>query len=95
MRTALQIGTWIVTPALLATLTLGCATRQRAQVPDTWTTAAQQANAAASRAETAADRAEAAATKVEAAVARVEAAADRTETAAARVEAMVSRRMMK
>jgi predicted Zn-dependent protease len=94
MRTALQIGTWIVTPALLATLTLGCATR-RPQVPDTWSTAAQQADAAASRAETAAARAEAAATKVEEAVARVEAAAERTETAAARVEAMVSRRMMK
>jgi hypothetical protein len=76
--------------ALLMTLTVGCATRQRPapQITDTWTGAAQRAETAAGRAETAASRAESTAARVEAAVKRV-------EDAAAEVEARVKQRMRK
>jgi hypothetical protein len=76
--------------ALLMTLTLGCATRQRPalQITDTWTESAQ-------RAETAAGRAEAAASRAETSADRVEAVAKRIEDMAARVEARTMQRMRK
>ncbi|MCS6925039.1 MAG: hypothetical protein NZ578_03955 [Candidatus Binatia bacterium] len=97
MQISPQFVTWTSVVTLAATLTfsVGCATRQRAQRPDTWTAAAQQAEAAASRAEAAAERAEAAATRVETTATRVEAAAERAEQAAARMETVVGRRLMK
>ncbi len=89
MRTSGRIVTGIAAATLLAMVNLGCAAKQQQpEIRDTWTAAAQQANAAASRAETAANRAETAA-------ARVEAAAKRAEEAAARVEAMVAKSMRK
>lgn len=95
MNTSRQLVTWPLLLALEATLSVGCAPRQRVQRPDTWTAAAQQAEAAASRAEAAAERAETAATTAEAAATRVEAAAERAENAAAQMETLVGRRMMK
>jgi hypothetical protein len=80
--------------ALLAVVTVGCATQQP-QGPDPWVTAGQQASAAASRADAAAGRAEAAATRAEAAAVRTEAAAQRVEEAMARAEASVMRSMRK
>jgi hypothetical protein len=88
MGTFGRIGTGIATATLLGMISLGCAARQPEPPRDTWTPAAQRADAAASRAVAAASRAEAAA-------GRVEAAAKRAEDAAARVEAMVSKSMRK
>jgi 3-hydroxyacyl-CoA dehydrogenase len=88
MQTFGRIGTGIAAVALVGMIGLGCAAKQPEPPRDTWTAAAQRADAAASRAETAASRAEAAA-------GRVETAAQRAEDAAARVEAMVSKSMRK
>jgi len=80
MRTSGRITTGIAAAALLAMVNLGCAAKQQQpEIRDTWTAAAQQANAAASRAEAAANRAETAASR----------------DAAARVEAMVAKSMRK
>lgn len=87
MWTSRRLVAGIAAGVLSAALGIGCAARQP-EIQDTWSPAAQRAEAAAQRAETAAQRAEAAAT-------RVEAAAQRAENAAARVEAMVSKTMMK
>ncbi|MCS6927040.1 MAG: alanine-zipper protein [Candidatus Binatia bacterium] len=87
MRTSRRLMAGIAAGALSAALSMGCAARQP-EIQDTWSPAAQRAEAAAQRAETAAQRAEAAAT-------RVEAAAQRAENAAARVEAMVEKSMRK
>lgn len=69
--------------ALLMTMMLGCSTQQQpvAQITDTWTEAAQRAEAAAGRAEAAANS--------------TEATADRVKAAAARMEARVMQRMRK
>lgn len=87
MWTSRRLVAGVAVGTLFATLSIGCAARQP-EIQDTWSPAAQRAEAAAGRAEAAAQRAEAAAT-------RVEAAAERAENAAARVEAMVSKSMRK
>ncbi len=74
--------------ALLGIMNIGCAAKQPEPPRDTWTAAANQANASASRAE-------AAASKAEAAASRAEAAAKRVEDAAARIEAMTMKSMKK
>jgi hypothetical protein len=88
MRTSRRIATGIAAAALLGVVNLGCAAKQPEPPRDTWTPAAQRADAAAGRAEAAASRAEAAA-------GRAEAAAKRVEDAAARVEAMLAKSMRK
>src|SRR2546427_12382823 len=89
MRTSGRITTGIAAAALLAMVNLGCAAKQQQpEITDTWTAAAQQANAAASRAEAAANPAETAASSVET-------AAKRAEDAAARVEATLGKRLRK
>jgi len=87
MRVSGRITTGIALGTLMTMMNLGCAPKQP-EIKDTWTAAAQQANASASRAEAAASRAEAAA-------GRAEAAAKRVEDSAARVEAMFSKQLRK
>jgi|SRR5262245_26434723 hypothetical protein len=87
MRVSGRITTGIALGTLMTMMNLGCAAKQP-EIRDTWTPAAQQANASASRAEAAASRAEAAA-------GRAEAAAKRVEDSAARVEAMFSKQLRK
>jgi hypothetical protein len=83
MVTARSLGMTLVAGALFLTVTTGCSPKRQPapQLTDTWTPAAERAEAAAKRAEEAA--------------ARVETAAKRTEDAAARVEAMTTRAMRK
>jgi hypothetical protein len=83
MKTGIGLG------ILLLPLTLGCATkRPTPQITDTWTEAAQRAEAAAGRAEAAANRAEAGAARVEASVKQI-------EDVTAQIEGGVMRHMMK
>jgi hypothetical protein len=67
----------------------GCST-QRQQRTDTWTPAAERAEAAAKRAEDASAKVDNAAKRAEDAAAQVQSAARRAEDAAARVEAMTA-----
>ena len=88
MRVYGRIVTGIAAVTLCSVVNLGCAAKQPEPPRDTWTAAANQANAAASRAEAAANKADAAAS-------RSEAAAKRVEDAAARIEAMTMKSMRK
>lgn len=88
MRIYGRIATGMAAVALLGIMNIGCAAKQPEPPRDTWTAAANQANASASRAE-------AAASKAEAAASRAEAAAKRVEDAAARIEAMTMKSMKK
>ena len=80
--------------ALLVMMTSGCSA-QRQQRTDTWTLAAERAEAAAKRAEEATAKVEAAAKRAEDAAAQVQSASRRAEDAAARVEAMTMRALRK
>ncbi|MGE0826645.1 MAG: hypothetical protein AB7G75_20545 [Candidatus Binatia bacterium] len=94
MRVSRSVGSLLAVGVFLATMNLGCASRQPAG-PNPWEVAAQQANASASRADTAASRAEAAASRAEAAAQRVEAATRRIEDVSSRIESGTMRRMLK
>jgi hypothetical protein len=89
MRVYGRIATGIAAAAMLSMVNVGCSTEKPPEPPrDTWTAAANQANAAASHADASAGRAEAAAS-------RAEAAAQRVEAAAQRIEAMTMKSMKK
>jgi hypothetical protein len=95
MRTR-SMAVWVTAVAMLATVNLGCAAKQKPpQIRDTWTPAASRAEAAAKRTEEAAQRAEQSAMRAETAATKVEATVSRVETAIERIEAMVSKSMRK